>query len=94
VTSVVSMKRARLAVVAIAAVALCWPAPAGAQATAVTLAVAPEPVAYGATATFSGVLSPATSEPVTVYRQTDAGPERIASGISRPDGGYGLAARP
>jgi lipoprotein-anchoring transpeptidase ErfK/SrfK len=92
VTSVVSMKRARLAVVAIAVVPLCWPAPAGAQATAVTLAVAPEPVAYGATATFSGVLSPATSEPVTVYRQTDAGPERIASGISRPDGGYELEA--
>ena len=90
--SVVTMRRARLALLVIAVVPHGWAAPAGAQATAVTLAVAPEPVAYGATATFSGGLSPAAAEPVTVYRQTDAGPEPVAAGFSRPDGGYELKA--
>lgn len=74
-------------------VAPLWaPAPAAAQATTVTLAVAPEPVAYGATATFSGTVVPPAAEPVTVYRHTDAGPVPVASGVSRPDGGYALEA--
>jgi hypothetical protein len=75
----------------VAAAAIGSPAAASAQAT-LTLAVAPEPVTYGATATFSGTLSPAAAEPVTVYRQTAAGPEAVASGTSRPDGGYELKA--
>jgi L,D-transpeptidase catalytic domain/Putative peptidoglycan binding domain len=86
------MRRARLALVVIAVMPLCWPAPATAQATTVTLTVAPEPVAYGATATFSGSLAPPASEPVTVYRQAAAGPEAVASGTSGPDGRYALEA--
>ena len=71
---------------------IAWPATAAGQATTISLAVAPEPVPYGATATFSGAVSPAASEPVTVYRQGDAGLEPVASGASRPDGGYELEA--
>jgi hypothetical protein len=84
------MRCVTVALLAVAA-AIGSPAAASAQAT-LTLAVAPDPVTYGATATFSGTVGPAAAEPVTVYRQTAAGPEAVASGTTRADGGYELQA--
>jgi lipoprotein-anchoring transpeptidase ErfK/SrfK len=89
--SVGVMRRATLILTLIALAPICWPAPAGA-ADAITLAATPDPVAYGATATFSGTVAPAAAERITIFRQAATGVAPIVTGTARSDGSFTLTA--
>ncbi|HET8755823.1 MAG TPA: L,D-transpeptidase family protein [Solirubrobacteraceae bacterium] len=85
------MRRAALILILFALAPICRPAPAGA-AEAVTLAVTPDPVAYGAAATFSGTVTPAAAERITIFRQIATALEPVVTGTARPDGSFTLTA--
>ena len=84
------MRRATL-ILLIALAPIFWAAPASAAET-VTLTVQPDPVPYGAVASFAGVVAPAAVTRVTVYRQDGATLEPVVAGDTRPDGSYVLTA--